>query len=275
MADLCRAPGGGRGRGGLGPLLGLTALLFGSACAMVGSPRAEAPPPARFEPQRDTFAFPNLVRAERPGWNDGFANYCLVMSRAAGQFFRFARFEPTAPPVPSDEYTRLTREVLGRPLWARSAPDAERVVIPGYPDLRAFSAAQEGAIKAAFGWHFWSMAHWRTWRVALALSGDHQAGVARELMAEINAGRPAPLMITNFPHEDLLNHAVLVHDYRRPRDAEGRVTAIEFLVYDPNDPGSPLAIRFDEMTRQFWVPPLTYGPPGPIRVFRLYTSPLL
>ena len=39
--------------------------------------------------------------------------------------------------------TRLVREVIARPPWAPPADEAERVVIPGYADLRGFSAAQE------------------------------------------------------------------------------------------------------------------------------------
>jgi hypothetical protein len=108
----------------------------------------------------------------------------------------------------------------------------------------------------------------------VAFSPDHQEGVALGLVAEIDAARPAPLMITNYPHEDLLNHVVLVFDYRVRRGDAGDAEGIEFLAYDPNDPGNPLGINFDRATRGFWIPPLTYSPPGRIRAFRLYTSPL-
>ena len=49
---------------------------------------------------------------------------------------------------------------------------------------------------------------------------------------------------------------------------------MEFLAYDPNDPGSPFALYYDDASRAFWVGPLTYSPPGRVRAFRLYTSPL-
>jgi hypothetical protein len=75
-------------------------------------------------------------------------------------------------------------------------------------------------------------------------------------------------MITNFPHEDLLNHSVLVYARRPARQG------IDFLAYDPNDPGSPLSLYYDAGARAFWVGPLTYSPPGRVRAFRLYTSPL-
>jgi hypothetical protein len=243
---------------------GLALLL--PACAAAPPPVAEAP--RRFVLERDAFAFANLVRAERPGLNDGFANYCLLMARAANQFFRFARFAPERPPASMAEYERAVRAVLARPPWAPPAPPPARIVIPGYSGLRAFSQAHEALVKRALGSNVLSMLHWRTWRVGVDFTPAHQARLAGELAAELAAGRPAALLITNFPHEDLLNHAVLVYD-RRASDG-----GAEFLAYDPNDPGSPLALHFDGASRSFWVPPLTYSPPGRIRAFRLYTSPL-
>ena len=272
----------GRGRLDLGELhrpRGLSrlvsAVLLGfllAACALTPpAPVAAglaASAAAPFEVGRDTFAFANLVRAESPGRNDSFANYCLIMARGASQFFRFARFAPTEPRVSDEEYTRLTREVLGIRPWADHRPDVERVVIPGYADLHTFSRAREASIKAAFGSNVLSMMHFRTWRVGVAFSPEHQRGVARHLMEETDARRPAPLMITNFPHQDLLNHAVLVYDHRV------RTQVVEFFAYDPNDPGTPISVYFDPATSGFWLEPLPYSPPGRIRAFRLYTSPL-
>jgi hypothetical protein len=247
----------------------VTALgLLATACA--GAPPATMPAAARgrFDLERDAFSFANLVRAERPGWNDAFANYCLVIARAASQFYRFARFAADRPPAPTEEYDRLVRAVLSEPPWAPPVTEAERVVIPGYPDLHSFSAAHEKVIKAALGSNVLSMMHWRTWRVGVDFPPEHQERLARELIAEVDAGRPVPLMITNFPHEDLLNHSVLVYD-RRPAQQ-----GTDFAAYDPNDPGSPLTLYYDDAARAFWVGPLTYSPPGRVRAFRLYTSPL-
>lgn len=249
-------------------LLGLLVTACASVPPAPVAVHPAEPARARFEVTRDAFAFPNLVRAEQPDRREVFANYCLIMARAASQFFRFARFAPAEPPVTPEEYTRLTREVTGIAPWAPPRTQGERVVIPGYADLHAFSRAEERAIKAAFGSNVLSMVHWRTWRVGLAFSPEHQHGLALELVRELEAGRPAPLMITNFPHADLLNHAVLVYDYRR------QAAVVEFLAYDPNDPGGPLSLHFDPATRAFWVEPLAYSPPGRIRAFRLYTSPL-
>jgi len=269
--DAGRDPAGprqSRPRSRLVRVAGITLAV--SACAptlLLGPPGGGEP--ARFATGRDTFAFANLVRAERPGLNDGFANYCIIMTRAASQFFRFARFAPEAPAATPEAYTRLTRQVLAIDPWAPPPVEVARVVVPGYSDLHAFSRAQEPAIKAAFGSSVWSMVHWRTWRVGVPLSAAHQRQVARELMAEVVAGRPASLMLTNFPHPDLLNHAVLVYDYR----IEART--VEFLAYDPNDPGTPLGLRYEPATQAFWVAALPYSPPGRIRAFRLFASPSL
>ena len=242
-----------------------------SACAPAGPLGLYRPAPtpgARFEVGRDTFAFPNLVRSLTPERSVEFANYCIVMARAASQFFRFARFAPDQPALRPEEYTRLAREVMAVAPWEPPRPDAQRIVVPGYADLHAFSRAQEPAIKAAFDSNVLSMLHWRTWRVAAPLGSGHQGRVARELVEELDGGRPVPLMITNFPDPDLLNHTVLAYEYRVHSGG------VEFRAYDPNDPGTPLGIHFDPATRGFWVGPLPYSPAGPIRVFRLYASPL-
>ena len=222
-----------------------------------------------FEVGRDTFAFPNLVRAESPDRPVTFANYCIIMARAATQFFRFARFAPDQPALSDAQYTALTREVLSLPAWHAPWLPERRLVVPGYPSLHAFSREREAAIKAAFGSSVLSMVHWRNWRVGLPPPPGHDARLAHELMDEVDAGRPAPVMITNFPAPDLLNHAVLVYGYRRG----SRV--VEFLAYDPNDPANPLALHFDPGAAAFWVEPLPYSPPGRVRAFRLYASPLL
>ena len=255
----------------LAPVL-LAGLLLTSCASAPGLPPSPAGRPAgraAFEVGRDTFAFPNLVRAESPDRAVTFANYCIIMARAATQFFRFARFAPHEPALSDAEYTALAREVLGFPAWRAPWPPERRVVIPGYPSLHAFSREREAAIKAAFGSSVLSMVHWRTWRVGLPLPPGHDVRLARELMDEVDAGRPAPVMITNFPAPDLLNHAVLVYGYRRG----SRV--VEFLAYDPNDPANPLALHFDPAAAGFWVEPLPYSPPGRVRAFRLYASPLL
>jgi hypothetical protein len=248
----------------------LLALLL-PACASappIERPAARAAQ-AEFAVGRDTFAFPNLVRANTPGRPHDFANYCIIMARGASQFFRFARFAPDESPRPDADYTRLTGEVLAITPWEAPWPAERRVVIPGYADLHAFSRGRESAIKAAFGNQWPGVFAFRNWRVVWSQSGAHQAGLAHELVEEVGSGRPVPLFITSFPVPDYVNHVVLVYDYRPSAGV------VEFLAYDPNDPDNPLSLHFDPVSRAFWIEAVPYGPAGRIRAFRLFGSPLL
>src|SRR5438067_10031628 len=120
------------------------AVLLLSACASV------APPPVAVQPERgaavpgfafatDSFAFPNEIRARNPDRDDLYANYCFVLARGLRQFFLFARFEPAAPPLTPAQYAARVRALVARPPWEPAAGDGERVVIPGYANLREFS----------------------------------------------------------------------------------------------------------------------------------------
>src|SRR5262249_47022853 len=151
-------------------------LLLASCAGRLAPPAAAIPdrPTAAFEVGRDTFAFPNLVRAEHPERTVDFANYCIIMARAANQFFRFARFDPAAPPATDPKSPRLVQSVLDVGPWEAPRPAKQRIAIPGYPDLHAFSAAREPAVKAAFGWSRATIVHWRNWRSVFPLGSEHQ-----------------------------------------------------------------------------------------------------
>ena len=78
-----------------------------------------------------------------------YSNRCFVMSRTALQFKKFARFAPERPRVSREEYTRLVREIARIPVW--SSGPRERVVVPGFRDLRSFSKAHQPMLQANLG----------------------------------------------------------------------------------------------------------------------------
>jgi hypothetical protein len=217
----------------------------------------------------DTFAFANENRFKYRGKPDLYANWCFVMARAITQFHRFARFEPPASPLTTGEYTARVREVTARAPWQDALPADARVVIPGYASLYEFSRAQPQALKAGLTGRILSWIHWTNWRVVYPMPRFQQEAVARETIAELQAGRPVQWLITNLPTIDL-NHTVVVYGYRADDP-----NAIDFTLYDPNDPASPGTIRFDIPTRQFWALRLYDHEVGVIRAFRMYYSPLL
>jgi hypothetical protein len=244
--------------------------LLASACASV----EPAPSVARAERSvvvpgfafaSDTFAFPNDIRARNTDRDDLYANYCFVLARGLRQFFGFARFEPGAARLSPDAYAERVRAVAAHAPWQPPPTADERIVIPGYPNLRAFSEGEEAAIKAGLGGRFWTMVHWTNWRVTFPVTRAQQIGVAREVIDELDAGRLVQLLVTNWPKPEL-NHGVIAYGYRAgPR-------GVEFDVWDPNDPHRPGLLTFDADDRQFHATRIFDTEPGPIRAFRMSHS---
>jgi len=251
-------------------LLLVLSFLAGHACA-TGRP---APLPAAGEPPvavagfdfaRDTFAFPNEIRARHPDREDLYANYCFVLARGLRQFFLHARFDPAGPRLASTAYAARVRAVVARPPWGPPSPPEARVVIPGYASLREFSRAEEAAVKAGLGGRFWTLVHWTNWRVTFPVTRAHQAQVAAEIVDELRAGRLVQLLVTNWPAPEL-NHTVVAYA------AVPASAGVDLAVWDPNDPSAPGVITFARAGRRFWATRLYDTEPGPIRVFRMYVS---
>jgi hypothetical protein len=217
----------------------------------------------------DTFAFANESRTNNPGKPDLYANYCFVMARGVIQFRHFARFDPEAPRLTTEEYTERVKRVVSRAPWRDPLPLDDRVVIPGYASLHEFSQDQEAAVKAGLVGRFWTLVHWTNWRVVFPMPRWQQERVAREALAEVGEGRPVQLLVTNFPTWEL-NHTVVAYAYQV--DPTGNV---RFTVYDPNDPREPGRVTFDRAGRRFEASRLYDTHVGPIRAFRMYYWALL
>ena len=216
----------------------------------------------------DTFAFPNEIRARHPDDADLYANYCFVLARSLRQFFLNARFDGGAARVDHDEYVRRVRDVVTRPPWQEPLPPDERVVIPGYANLRDFSRAEEAAVKEGMGGRFWTLVHWTNWRVTFLVTRDHQSEVARETVEELAAGRLVQLLVTNWPKPEL-NHTVVAYGFR------DTPSGVEFSVWDPNDPDAPGTVVYERAAERFWASRLYDTEPGPIRAFRMSYSWML
>jgi hypothetical protein len=217
---------------------------------------------------RDTFAFANEIRARHPEAKDLYANYCFVLARGLRQFFQFARFDPRAPKLDTAGYVDRVRHVAEHAPWEPPLPAAERIVIPGYADLRTFSTSEAVAVKAGLSGRFWTWVHWTNWRVMYPVLDQHQADVADEIAREVAAGHLVQLLVTNWPVFEL-NHTVVAFAYRDSR--EDRV----FDVWDPNDPALSGTVTFERSQQRFWATRIFDTRPGPIRVFRMYYSRLL
>jgi hypothetical protein len=217
----------------------------------------------------DTFAFRNDSQVHHRGKPDLYASRCFVLGRAVVQFQRFARFEPGAPRLAAAEYTALVQRITRRAPWRAPLPMAERIVVPGFGSLHELTREAEAAVKAGLPRRFWTLVHWTNWRIIFPLPRAQQERVAAEIIAELQAGRPAQLLITDFPRIRC-NHSVLAFDFRAS-DPD----AVDFSVYDPNDPTVPGVIRFDRRERRYRPAPLCGVDVPYLRAFRMYCSPLL
>jgi hypothetical protein len=245
-------------------------LLLTGACASarLGAPAPVAEQPAASVPfsfDADTFAFPNEIRSQHPGVPDLYANYCFVLARGLRQFASGARFDPSATKLDHAGYVTRVRRIVARAPWLPPLPVGERVVIPGYANLRDFSASEEPAVKEGLGPRFWTLVHWTNWRVTMPVTRAHQAEVAREIAQSLEHGDLTQLLVTNWPKPEL-NHTVVAFAYRDGTDG------VDFSVWDPNDPGQPGIVTFDRADRRFKATRLFDTEPGVIRVFRMYYS---
>jgi hypothetical protein len=249
----------------------LGALLLTTACATAPSvpmPASAATPSFAFG--ADTFAFRNEIRARHPEDVEPelYAHYCFVLARGLRQFFQYARFDPEGPRLSHAEYVARVHAIAAHAPWSPAQPASERVVIPGYPHLRAFSLAEEAAVKEGLGSPVGTWLHWTNWRVTRPVTRAHQADVAAQIVRELVAGRLVQLLVTNWPIPEL-NHAVVA--YR----VDDRADRLDFTIWDPNEIDTPGVVTFDRIAQRFWATNVYATRPGPIRVFRMYYSPVL
>jgi hypothetical protein len=229
-----------------------------------------------FDVRRDTFPFANET-----AWAYGvdeagqlhistrdtparYAHRCFVLTRAVLQFHQFARFAPERSKVPREEYRRLIRAVCRIPVWSKGP--RERLVIPGFPDLRAFSVAYEGLLKENLGNWFPTYVRPGNYRMAMGHPRSGQAMVARWLAQSLAAGRIRTIYLARFPH---LNHAVVAYAVQHEPGGD-----LRFLVYDPNYPAALVWLRYRAPRRSFEFQKRWYFPGGQVNAMRIYLSPL-
>jgi hypothetical protein len=142
-------------------------------------------------------------------------------------------------------------------------PNGERIAIPGYPDLRSFSAAHPALLKANISGTWTSQLQRGNWRMIFPFSRGEQAATAARLRAGLARGWPAILHVTRFPRF-LLNHMVLVYD------VEETPAELRFLAYDPNNAEQPIVVSFDRATNRFSYPETIYYAGGPVHAYEVY-----
>jgi hypothetical protein len=228
-----------------------------SAVAVISvAPVSAAEPEFRFD--RDTFAFANQTVFEyheghpslrKPSTvkRDAYNRHCFVLCRTAMQFKKFARFDPEGAPLDDTSLAARVRAVTHRTAWTEPLPEDQRIVFPGYKDLREMSEARRELLQRSIG-HGWpSYFRISNARMMFLQSARYQEKTHARLNAALARGQVFIGFLTTYPRLSI-NHSVLVYKRKSFSPNPGIET---YLVYDPNHPESPRELSWCPKTRAF------------------------
>lgn len=230
-----------------------------------------------FEFERDTFAYPHelvwqyhfdpatgamsVQKADPP---PAYYHRCFVMVRAARQFFYHARFDPDAPPADAPTYLKIIREIAGRDA-RRPCAEEQRVTVPGFDGLRAFSRAHEPLLKALCGAAWESYFLRSHWRMIFPLPAWYREMMVRKLKASLPRRGLTLVHLFRFPRITI-NHGIALFGF-----AESD-RAVEFDAYDPNIPEHPVKLIYEKGTHQFTFAANRYWGGGALKVIEIYAD---
>ena len=234
-----------------GFLLGLLAFVAGSVAALASD--------FRFE--RDTLSFANSTVFQYEG---GYAQTrtktevgekpkrytrrCFVMSRSALQFYKFARFEPKAPALDDTELAHRVRAVTRLQPWKPAWPKNERIVFPGYADLRHLSQARARLLQENLGLGWPVYGRVGNFRMFFRADDKEYQSKMHDILARTMAdGGFFVAYLSDYPHFRI-NHSVLVYGRRSSRPGSD---VEHYIVYDPNHPDGPRDLKWSNSLHVF------------------------
>ena len=228
---------------------------------------------------RDTFAFANatvfkyykgiaFLRApsERKDPGNSYTRRCFVMARAAMQFHKFARFDPQAAPLDDRTLAARIHKVVRRAPWREALPTNERIVFPGYTNLRELSKARETVVKDSIGLGWPTYIRVGNFRMFYQRGAKYQEQTHARLNAALERGDFFVAYLTTYPRLSI-NHAVLI--YRR-KNPQAKSNADRYLVYDPNHADAPRELTWSASERSFAYQKDIDFVGGPLRIYQCY-----
>jgi hypothetical protein len=254
--------------------------VFASVLVLSTFARAYVPPPAPaprpLEYPRDTYAFKNETV-----WNYGggkvqggpdttkeerqYTRRCFVLSRSLVQFWKFAKFEPAGKRLDDKQLAARIRQVTERSVWLPMLADKDRVVFPGYRDLREASADRPDVFRENLG-QGWAI-YFRPGNYSITVPVDHdiEANLNREMYHDLQENYPTIIWAYRFPSLKLNHVLVVLHG---TRDATG----YHYLLYDPNYNDRETHLDYDDKTRSFSYQPTYFFKGGYVNVRAMYRS---
>ena len=239
-------------------------------------PSAPSPRPFRYD--TDSFAFANETvwnyvngsvqsDSSSAARKREYTRRCFVVTRAAVQFWKFARFDSHAAPLPANQLSDRVREVTARSVWLPALSPNQRIVFPGYASLRALSAANPSLFQAniGLGWPVYFRAG--NAPIAVPLSPATEATLNDEILHDLGLNYPTIVWLYRFPSL-AINHVVVVISGQK----DG--AHYHYLVYDPNYTDGPKRLEYDAKTQTFSYQPTFYFKGGEVDARAIYRGVL-
>jgi hypothetical protein len=232
-----------------------------------------------FRFDRDTFAFANQtvfeyheghpsLRRGAATKRDAYNRHCFVLCRTAMQFKKFARFDPSSAPLDDTSLATRIRAVTHRTAWAEPLPEDQRIVFPGYKNLREMSEARRELVQGTIG-HGWpSYFRISNARMMFQQSARYQGKTHARLNEALARGQVFVGFLTTYPRLSI-NHSVLVYKQKSFSPNPG---VERYLVYDPNHAESPRELTWSPHTRSFSYQKDWDFVGGFVRVYQVYSK---
>lgn len=257
------------------------AALYLCCGILVGGWATAAPD---FQFNRDTLGFTNMTvfdyhegKVARLGHNGSgqertqrYTRRCFVMSRTVMQFQKFARFEPNGAPLDDVELAHRVRQVTRHAPYELALARSQRIVFPGYKDLRELSDKRGWVLQKNIGLGWPTYLRIGNYRMFYNHSTKYQAQTHEQLNATLDRGEFFIGYLSDFPTLHI-NHAILVYGHKPPA---GKDKAERYNCYDPNHSDGPRELVWfpDKQVFNFEKDEEFVG--GFTRVFQVYGKPL-
>ena len=237
---------------------------------------ASVPSTRAFDFERDTFAYPHelvwkyhfdeagRMHVQKSDPPPTYYHRCFVMVRTTRQFFYHARFKPELPPADANTYQKLIHDVVRRNV-RKPCAEAERIVIPGFEGLRAFSQAHEPLLKAGCGKPWESYFLRSHWRMIFPTPLWYRKWMLNKLKDSLPKRGLTLVHLFRFPRITI-NHGIVLYGMS---ESERQV---EFEGYDPNIPEHPVKLIYEREQDEFTFAANRYWGGGPLKVVEIFSD---
>lgn len=201
-----------------------------------------------FDFKAETFAFQNAmvweykngVRQGNSRSKDRYTRRCFVMSRSAMQFHKFAWFEPRGAVLDDQELARRIKIVARHEPWQLPLPNEQRVVFPGYRNVRELSEKKGNILKANLGLGVTVYLRPGNARMFFNKGEKYQLQQQANLEAALARGEMFVAYLSDYPWLHI-NHSVLVYA-KKPKAPGEKVD--RYVCYDPNHADGPRELKW-------------------------------